>query len=282
VSRLPLAHLFATVLASFNLLSSAHAADSAPSQASPASVPRPETAVAQEYPAPQIEAGRVLFGAQCGFCHGRDAFGGETGPDLTRSTLVATDVRGDKLGPHIRTGRIEKGMPAFPLPDPEIAALVAFIHEQKKRGDSAVGGRRAVDPEDLQTGNAAAGEKYFAHACARCHSPTGDLAGVATRHVGLALLRRMLYPTPAGRGDPAKIPQTVRVTLASGQVVTGKLAHRDEFTIALIDEKGWTRSWSTARVKFTVDDPVEAHWEQLGKYTDSDMHDVLAYLQTLR
>jgi cytochrome c oxidase cbb3-type subunit 3 len=246
-------------------------------------VPRPATAVAQEFPAAQVDAGRVLFGAQCGFCHGRDAFGGETGPDLTRSALVASDVRGDKLAPHLRAGRIEKGMPAFTLPDDDVAAIVAYIHEQKKRADSAVGGRRSVDLADLQTGNAAAGQRYFEKACARCHSPTGDLAGVATRHVGLPLLRRMLYPTPTNnREDPSRIPQTVRVTLGSGQVVTGKLAHRDEFTIALIDDKGWTRSWSTDRVKFTVDDPLEAHVEQLAKYTDADMHDVLAYLQTLR
>ena len=275
--------MLATALAGICLSPTLRAAETAaPSQASPASVPRPTTVVAQEFPAAQVDAGRVLFGAQCGFCHGRDAFGGETGPDLTRSTLVASDVRGDKLAPHLRAGRIEKGMPAFTLPDDDIAALVAYIHEQKKRADSAVGGRRAVDPSDLQTGNAAAGQRYFANACARCHSPTGDLAGVATRHVGLPLLRRMLYPTPGGRDDPSRVPQTVRVTLGNGQVVTGKLAHRDEFTIALLDERGWTRSWSTDRVKFTVDDPLEAHVEQLAKYTDSDMHDVLAYLQTLR
>lgn len=245
-------------------------------------MPRPETAVAQEFPAEQIATGRALFGAQCGFCHGRDTAGGETGSDLTRSPLVASDVRGDKLAPHLRAGRIEKGMPAFALPTEDVAAIVAYIHEQKKRADSAVGGRRAVDPSDLQTGNAVAGQRYFENACARCHSPTGDLAGVATRLVGLPLLRRMLYPTPGGREDPSLVPQTVRVTLGSGQVITGRLAHRDEFTIALTDDKGWTRSWATDRVKFTVDDPLEAHVEQLAKYTDADMHDVLAYLQTLR
>jgi cytochrome c oxidase cbb3-type subunit 3 len=93
----------------------------------------------------------------------------------------------------------------------------------------------------------------------------------------------MLYPSQAGRGgDPSRVPQTVRVTLPSGQVVTGKLAYRDEFTIALTDADGWYRAWSTSTVKFSVDDPLQAHVEQLGKYTDDDMHNVLAYLQTLR
>jgi hypothetical protein len=95
----------------------------------------------------------------------------------------------------------------------------------------------------------------------------------------LELLQRMLNPGGGrgGQGNPAK----VTVTLPSGEVVTGRLAFRDEFTIALRDTNGWYRSWSTALVKHTVDNPVEAHFEQLKKYTDADMHNVLAYVQTM-
>jgi cytochrome c oxidase cbb3-type subunit III len=64
--------------------------------------------------------------------------------------------------------------------------------------------------------------------------------------------------------------------------VTGKLAYRDEFTIALTDASGWYRSWPIDAVKLTVDEPLQAHVDQLAKYTDADMHNVLAYLQTLR
>jgi cytochrome c oxidase cbb3-type subunit 3 len=247
-------------------------------QGSPASRRPPQTATPQAYPPEQIDAGRTRFGAQCGFCHGRDAAGGEGGPDLTRSDLVAADVRGDRISPVVRMGR--QGMPPFNLSDSDLAAIVAFIHDQKTQADSAVGGRRSVDVADLQTGNAAAGKRYFDTACARCHSATGDLAGLATRLQGLALLQRMLYPSGAPR-DPGRAAQAT-VTLASGQVVTGRLAYRDEFTIALTDASGWYRSWPTKQVRFTVDDPLQAHVEQLGKYTDADMHDVLAYLQTLR
>jgi len=174
-------------------------------------------------------------------------------------------------------------MPAFTLPDADLNAIVAFVHDQKVQADTAVGGRRTVDLTDLQTGNAAAGKQYFDTACVRCHSASGDLAGVATRLQGLPLLQRMLYPTPVtGRGaDPSRIPQSVSVTLRSGQVVTGKLAYRDEFTIALIDASGWQRSWPTSQVTFTVNDPLQAHIDQLARYTDADIHDVLAYLQTL-
>jgi cytochrome c oxidase cbb3-type subunit 3 len=95
---------------------------------------------------------------------------------------------------------------------------------------------------------------------------------------GLQLLQRMLYPAPRRDGSKA----TVTVTLPSGEVVTGRLAYRDEFTIGMTDANGWYRSWPTRQVKYAVADPLQAHVDQLGKYSDGEMHDVLAYLQTLR
>jgi cytochrome c oxidase cbb3-type subunit 3 len=247
-------------------------------QASPASQRPPQTATPQQYAPEQVEAGRIRFAAQCGFCHGRDAGGGEGGPDLTRSELVAADVRGDRIAPVVRSGR--QNMPGFALSDADMTAIVAFIHDQKTQAESAVGGRRSVDLADLQTGNADAGKRYFDGACSRCHSATGDLAGIAARLQGLPLLQRMLYPGGQVR-DPKRAAE-VTVTLPSGQIITGRLAFRDEFTIALTDASGWYRSWATSQVRFTVNDPRLAHVDQLGKYTDADMHDVLAYLQTLR
>ena len=251
-------------------------------EASPASQRPPQTKTPQSFPRDQVEAGRTQFVSQCGFCHGRDAAGGAGGPDLTRSVLVAEDVRGDRLGPFIRAGRPDQGMPAFPLSDSDLAAVVAFIHDQKLQADLSIGGRRSVVATDLESGNAALGQRYFEAACVRCHSATGDLAGVATRHQGLTLLQRMLYPSAAGRGSSGRAAQTVTVTLPSGQTITGRLAYRDEFMISVTDAAGWLRSWPASQVRFTLDDPLQAHVEQLGKYSDDDMHNVLAYLQTLR
>ncbi len=247
-------------------------------QASPASVPPPASATPQSYPPDQVRAGQPLFSAHCGFCHGRDAMGGETGPDLTRAPSVAADVRGSAIGPIVRNGRADKGMPAFSLGDADIAAIVAFIHDRTSNAASLTGGRRAVEVADLQTGNAEAGKRYFASACSRCHSPTGDFAGLAKRLEGLTLLQRMLYPSGAAAASRAK----VTVTRPSGEIVAGTLAYRDEFTIALTDASGAYRAFPTNGVKFIVDDPLQAHVEQLRKYTDADMHNVLAYLQTLR
>ena len=247
---------------------------------SPASQRPPQTATPQSYPAEQVRAGEARFASQCGFCHGRDTAGGETGPDLTRSTLVAEDVRGDKIGPMVRDGRADKGMPPFDLSGTDAGAIVAFIHDQKTKAESLAGGRRAVDVSDLQTGNADAGRLYFngAGGCTKCHSPMGDLAGVANRFQGLTLLQRMLYP---GGGRSAAIVPKVAVTLPSGETITGPLVSRDEFTIALTDSAGTNRTWKTDEVKFTVDNPLDAHFNQLGKYTDDDIHNLYAYLQTL-
>ena len=221
-----------------------------------------------------VERGGPVFLQQCGFCHGRDAGGGEDGPDLTRSKLVAADVGGDQIAPVIREGRPEKGMPRFSLPEAEIAAVVAFIHDQKTKAEAQVGKRRGVDVEDLQTGNATAGKAYFNGNCASCHSPTGDLAGVAKRFEGLKLEQRFLYP----KGAKA----TLTVTLPSGEKITGELAYQDEFTVGLRDAAHHYRSWPTKSVKFSIDAPAEAHAELLAKYSDDDIHNLMAYLQTLR
>ena len=247
---------------------------------SPAAQRRPQTVVPQSYTPEQVQTGQTRFAAQCGFCHGRDASGGEGGPDLSRSTIVAEDSRGDKIGALLRTGRIDRGMPAFDLNESDLIPIVAFIHDQKRKSESLEGGRRGVDLEDLQTGNAERGRQYFngSGGCGKCHSASGDLEGIGSRFQGLALLQRMLYPA----GRPAPAPPSVSVTLPSGQVIKGKLAYRDEFTIALVDSSGWYRSWPQAAVQSKIDDLLSAHFDQLGKYSDQDMHDVFTYLQSLR
>jgi cytochrome c oxidase cbb3-type subunit 3 len=221
-----------------------------------------------------VKAGESAFVQQCAFCHGRDTGGGEDGPDLTRSKLVTEDVKGDKIGPVVRNGR--NNMPRFTVTDQELAALAAFIHAQKTLAETQKGGRKGVDASDLTTGNVDKGRQYFngAGKCNSCHSPTGDLAGVATRNDGLKLFQRLMYP----RGAKAKMT----VTTASGESVTGVRAYQDEFTVALRDAAGRYRSWPASRVKVKLDDPAEAHVELLAKYTDDDIHNLMTYLLTLK
>jgi mono/diheme cytochrome c family protein len=243
------------------------------------SAPKPPSASTADS-AGLSKAGGVLYQQSCAFCHGRDTMGGESGPDLTQSKLVLADVNGDKIDEVVRAGRPEKKMPAFNFSASELQGLVAFIHSQAAIAAKNKGDRRGVSVADLQTGNAAAGKLYFDGAgnCAHCHSPTGDLAGVAKRYEGLELERRMLYPE--------HIRSTVTVTLLSGQEmgqkISGTLAYLDEFTIALRKSDGEYRSFLVSRVKYTVDSPVDAHVDLFSKYTDADIHNLMAYLQTLR
>jgi len=249
----------------------------------PAAKPQEEVGVKQDvapvpnsYPADLVQKGKALFRQDCSFCHGRDATGGENGPDLTRSKLVTADVDGNNIGPVVRNGRPDKGMPRFDSSDDQIASLVAFIHTQQNNALTKKGGRKGVDVSDLQTGNVDAGRQFFngAGGCANCHSPTGDLAGIASRYQGLELEERMLYPKHA--------KSRVTVTLPSGQTIAGTLEYLDEFTVGLVDSGGSYRSWRTRDAQYKVDAPENAHVELFSKYTDDDVHNLVAYLQTLR
>ncbi len=248
----------------------------APVYAAPAQNSTENSNVTEAHSSSQIDKGAAIFRQNCAFCHGRDAGGGETGPDLTRSKLVSADVAGNKITHVVRNGRPEKGMPAFSFSDSEIASVVAFIHAQQAKAQLQEGNRRGVDVADLQTGNAVTGEQYFngAGGCAVCHSATGDLAGVASRYQGLELEQHMLYPK--------HVKSKVTVTLSSGRKITGDLAYQDEFTVALRDDSGTYHSWPIRDVKFSIFAPVDTHATMLGKYSDADIHNLMAYLQTLR
>jgi len=232
------------------------------------------------------ERGRKLFVPACGFCHGNDAHG-KSGPDLVRSALVLHDDKGDVLGPVVRNGRPERGMPAFSaLSGEQIADISAFLHSRA----ADVKNRFAYKIGDLITGDAQKGVAFFngdGH-CGSCHSATGDLAHVATKYEPVELQRRMLYPTPnlidvfLGRAVTPPAPTKVTVQLASGERVSGTLDHVDEFAVSMHDSAGWYRSFSRESVTVDVQDPRSAHEGLLPKYTDQEMHDVLAYLETLK
>jgi cytochrome c oxidase cbb3-type subunit 3 len=232
------------------------------------------------------ERGRKIFVPACGFCHGNDAHG-KSGPDLVRSALVLHDDNGDVIGPVIRNGRPERGMPAFSaLSAEQLADLSSFLHSRA----ADVSNRFAYKIGDLITGDAEKGAAFFngdGH-CGSCHSATGDLAHVATKYEPVELQRRMLYPAPnlidvfLGRAVTPPAPTKVTVQLASGERVSGTLDHLDEFAVSMHDSAGWYRSFSRESVTVDVQDPRAAHEGLLPKYTDQEMHDVLAYLETLK
>ncbi len=230
-------------------------------------------AAALAQPAPA--RGQKEFVQSCGFCHGEDATGSRA-PDLVRSPLVNRDVGGNLIAPVIRSGRPDNGMPALPLSDAAIQDIVAFLHQRVT--EAARSSRVGYDYPlaRLLTGDAEAGSAYFngAGQCASCHSPTGDLAGVAKKYQPLSLEERLLAPHGA--------PLNLTVTTPSGERIDGRMVHLDEFSVALRDASGWYHSWLRDRVTVDVHDPLRAHRDLLSRLTDADIHNLFAYLETLR
>jgi mono/diheme cytochrome c family protein len=268
---------FVVRAATFALLTAASLAAQAPAPARP----RGNGLISRAVPDPAaVERGQKTFSSNCGFCHGTNAQGGDTGPDLVRSQLALDDERGDKIGPVILQGRTSKGMPAFHLPADQIQDIAAFL---RSRQQAAID-RNAYPILNIVTGNVQKGREYFngQGRCNTCHSPTGDLAGLAKKYDAVALQSRFLYPR-ARPGDSQPVRSQVTVTLASGQTFSGALDYLDDFDVALRDDAGDYHSFSRdPRLKIDVRDPLAAHAELIKKYTDSDMHNLLAYLVTLK
>jgi mono/diheme cytochrome c family protein len=236
-------------------------------------------------PAPDqaaVDRGQKLFGQNCGFCHGKDANGGDSGPDLIRSTLVNHDEQGSLIGPVVLSGRVDKGMPPFKMTPEQISDIANFLRARVR----SIRYRQLYKVKEL-TGDAKAGEYYFAHDghCDSCHSPAGDLNHIGTKYEPEVLLGRMLYPSPRGSRRNAENPRTqvtVTVTFGSGESFSGPLAHLDEFTVSMYEASGRYHTWNRAGLKIEVHDPLATHVDLLQHYTDEDMHNVMAYLETLR
>jgi mono/diheme cytochrome c family protein len=236
-----------------------------------------------------VERGQAILVAKCGFCHGSNARGGAGGSDLTRSPIVQEDEGGKQLNAFLKVGRPEKNMPKFELPDQEVEDLATFLHATIQ----AVSNRRDYKILDIVVGDARAGAAYFqgAGGCSACHSATGDLAGVGARYEPVALQQRMLVPRGGGRGGRGFTPYTdpnavkAMVTLAGGESVTGALVRLTDFDVTVYDPatrrmRSWLRRDGVPQVRLT--DPLQAHVEHLRKWTDRDMHDVTAYLVSLK
>lgn len=226
--------------------------------------------------------GLQIFTQNCAFCHGANATGAE-GPDLLRSTIVLHDEKGETIGPVVLKGRPDKGMPSFASLTPaQIYDLAEFLHQRVEQ----VANRFGYKIQNVVTGDPTAGHAFFNGAghCGGCHSPTGDLAHVASKFEPPDLQAQFLYPTepPDKPSKRSSIAPRVNIRLASGKTVSGTLKRIDDFDVSIWDSSGTYRSWPRDEVKVEIEDPLQAHRDLLSKYTDADMHNLLAYLETLK
>jgi mono/diheme cytochrome c family protein len=235
-------------------------------------------------PADVLERGKALYTVHCALCHGADARG-NAGPSLLRSELVLKDRNGELMAEVVLKGRTDRGMPAFPqLTAANVSDMAAYVHS------FPVGSRdpARMRPPTIVVGNAVAGVKTFAARCGSCHSPTGDLKGFGARFTEPRQLQQWwLMPTAGASspgGGPTLRPVTVTVTLPSGEKVEGRLRRIDDFLVSLYlpdgSERTIVRIGQTPRVE--LHDPLQPHRDLLPLYSDKEIHDITAYLVTLK
>jgi mono/diheme cytochrome c family protein len=228
-----------------------------------------------------VQQGRQIFSANCSFCHGSDARGGEGGPNLIRSQTVLDDKNGELITTVVQNGRPDKGMPKFDLTAQQVGSIATFLHSIPVGGRAQ--GTGTVDP---LVGDAKAGEAYFngPGKCASCHSVSGDLAGIGGQITDVRALQNTIL-TGERPGQLAEMSKkTVTVTLPAGQVVKGKLYQIDDFVVSLIDANGEYHSYPRhgADPKVVVTDPLQPHLDMLQTLKDDDIHNLTAYLVTLK
>jgi mono/diheme cytochrome c family protein len=231
-----------------------------------------------------IARGKQVFGVNCGFCHGSGARGGEGGPNLLRSPIVMNDQHGELIAAIVSNGRIDKGMPKFNLAQDSIADIAEYLHSIDIGASSA-----SFDPRSVLVGNAAAGKAFFngpGH-CTGCHSIHKDLAGIGSKYDPLHLQNMIFTAGGTGAfGEPSATapPITVEVDPPAGAAIKGRLVELDDFDVVLIDADGQRRTIrrdaDVPRVH--VDDPLAAHRDWVRRWEDRDLHDLTAYLATLK
>jgi cytochrome c oxidase cbb3-type subunit III len=228
-----------------------------------------------------VERGHQIFSANCSFCHGSDARGGEGGPNLIRSQIVLDDKDGELIATVVQNGRPSQGMPKFDLTTKEIASITAFLH------NIPVGGRaEATGTVNPLVGDATAGEAYFngPGKCNSCHSASGDLAGIGAKYVDVRALQGAMLSGEKGEARSVVRWKTAIVTLPTGQTVEGKLNQVDDFIVSLTDANGNYHSYPRrgAVPKVVVNDPLQPHLDMLPDLKDDDIHNLTAYLVTLK
>jgi len=240
----------------------------------------------------QIAHGKALYGVSCVSCHGADLRGGDLGgPNLLRSQVALSDQNGELILPIIQGSRQDEGMPAIPLSPEDGLAVAAYIRSIVETIGSQ-GKPPAVGKEapSILVGDASAGQAYFAANCGSCHSAAGDLQGIASRITDPRVLqttwvagglRRRRMPAPVATG-PRTV--TVSVTVPSGEKVEGRLVQIDDFLVTVGLANGTVRTFRRDEdvPKVEVHDPLKAHRDLLAVYTDKEIHDVTAYLVTLK
>lgn len=239
-------------------------------------------------PAPPevLDRGKAVYSVNCAFCHGSDAGGGSIGPNLQRSEVVLQDKSGEAILPFVQGARVGRGMPKIDISPAQVSDIAAWLHSIKI---SSRGGHQ--EKINIVVGNAGAGRAAFGRLCGSCHSVTGDLSGFAAGFTDpRAMQQAWIMPggvpgrSPAASAAQKVPPVTATITPADSAPITGKLEAVDEFFVSVTTDDGKTHEFirRNGLPKVEVHDPLAAHRGMLRTYDDKDIHDITAYLETLK
>ena len=245
--------------------------------------------------APQdvIVRGKSVYEANCASCHSPDLRGTDKGANLLRSGIALADQRGEQIG-----GSISRHSPAITLAGTDTIAVAEYIHSvhATMSGQGSPPGRNptGIDLKVL-VGDAKAGETYFAAACSKCHSVTGDLKGIGAKFTDPRALQNAWVSgsTAAfggfggGRGGGGGAGNPATVTMADGTKLEGTLVRKDDWLVILMLKDGTRKSIARNNgvPKVDVKDPKDPHKVMVLELDDPEnkkMHDVTAYLWTVK
>jgi cytochrome c oxidase cbb3-type subunit 3 len=234
-----------------------------------------------------IARGTGLYGVHCRVCHGADLRGGDQGgPNLLRSVTVLNDRAGELITPVILNG--QQAMPPIRVTPEDARAITEYIHsvtaKMQRQGGPPPGPAAVLN---VLVGDPAAGEAYFKTQCGSCHSGTRSLQGIGSRIPDPTALQNYWISAAGalargGRGRSRPMPVTV--TPGTAPKIEGTLVRLDDFYVVVELADGTQRTFrrSGDQPLLDVRDPLEAHVKLLTTYTDKDIHNVTAYLVTLK
>jgi len=220
--------------------------------------------------------GEPLFERDCAFCHGPRGRGA-TAPSLITSDMVLDDTHGEHLAPFLKKGRPAKGMPAFAtVSDDQLRYIAEFLHLQVEE----VANRGTYQVLNIVVGNAAQGHAYVTAHCASCHSMASFAHFAARFRSPDALQRAWIWPA---RSHDPDLAITASVRLPDGTHLNGRVTQVDDFRVTLVDGRGQSHAIErSAGVQVEMHDPLAAHQALIMTLSNAAMHDVTAYLETMR